>query len=251
VRFLLSGFLQCFLLGVLLVGCRVESPRPAEDPEPGASPTQEEEVGGKQSAPPTKPVVRRPEPSPESLSNEEGLPTIAALPDPRGIPDSPKGLKNGDFAPELFHLDMMTGKRFRLSDWTGPTATKHQGAMVVGFTASWCGPCKQSYSYLKKMQDQFGDDLRVVLVTTDAAVEAKEKHRAIVQKAGLEVPLLDPDPDTLRAWLGRRRNVPHFYIINQVGEVLVQDRGFGNKVRKVMPGQISYAIRNPQYVVRK
>jgi hypothetical protein len=44
--------------------------------------------------------------------------------------------------------------------------------------------------------------------------------------------------------------VPHFYIINQVGEVLVQDRGFGNKVRKVMPGQINYAIQNPNYVVR-
>jgi len=191
------------------------------------------------------------EPSPESLAAEAPLPTIATLPAPRGIADSPKGLKNGDFAPELFHLDMTTGKRFRLSDWTGPEASKHQGAVVVGFTASWCGPCKQSYPYLKKMQDQYGDKLKVILVTTDATIADKEKHLNIVQKSGLEAPLLDPDPHSLRAWLGQRRNIPHFYIINRAGEVLVQDRGFGKKVRKVLPGQIGYAVRNPDYVVRR
>jgi len=146
---------------------------------------------------------------------------------------------------------MTTGKRFRLSDWTGPEASKHQGAVVVGFTASWCGPCKQSYPYLKKMQDQYGDKLKVILVTTDATIADKEKHLNIVQKSGLEAPLLDPDPHSLRAWLGQRRNIPHFYIINRAGEVLVQDRGFGKKVRKVLPGQIGYAVRNPDYVVRR
>jgi thiol-disulfide isomerase/thioredoxin len=197
----------------------------------------------------TTPAVRT-EPSPQSLAGEASLPVIASLPAPRGIGDSARGLKNGDFAPELFHIDMATGKRFRLSDWTGPEATAHQGAVVVGFTASWCGPCKQSYPYLKKMQEQFGEDLKVVLVTTDATVESKKKHLASVQKAGLDVPLLDPDPHSLRAWMGRRRNVPHYYVINRAGEILVQDRGFGKKVRKVMSGQIGYAIRHPDYVGR-
>jgi len=194
---------------------------------------------------------QRTEPSRESLAAEKPLPMIAALPDPSGIADSPKGLKNGAFAPELFHLDMMSGKRFRLSDWTGPLATKHKGAVVVGFTASWCGPCKNSYPYLQEMKEKFGDELQVVLLTTDATLEAKEKHVSLIRKSGLEAPLLDPSPDTLRAWLGKRRNVPHFYVINQAGEILVQDRGFGKKVRKVLPGQINYAIRNPDYVVRR
>ena len=165
--------------------------------------------------------------------------------------DSPKGLKNGDYAPELNHLDMRTGERFRLSEWTGPEVSRPAKAVVVGYTASWCGPCKQSYPYLQKMQEEFGEDLKVVLISTDATAAAKKKHVRLVAKSGLEAPLLDPSPDSLRAWLGQRKNVPHFYIINRAGEVLVQDRGFGKKVKKVLPGQIRYAVKNPDYVVRR
>lgn len=242
------GFVVILMVGLLAAcGDKEQGAVAPGEGTAGSTPTSSSDgpsAGVTQPPPPA-------EPSPESLAAEAPLPTIATLPAPRGIGDSPKGLKNGDFAPELFHLDMTTGKRFRLSDWTGPEASKHQGAVVVGFTASWCGPCKQSYPYLKKMQDQYGDQLKVILVTTDATVTAKEKHLEVVRKSGLEAPLLDPDPHTLRAWLGRRRNIPHFYIINQAGEVLVQDRGFGKKVRKVLSGQIGYAIRNPDYVARR
>ena len=102
-----------------------------------------------------------------------------------------------------------------------------------------------------KMQEEFGEDLKVVLISTDATAAAKKKHVRLVAKSGLEAPLLDPSPDSLRAWLGQRKNVPHFYIINRAGEVLVQDRGFGKKVKKVLPGQIRYAVKNPDYVVRR
>lgn len=197
-------------------------------------------------------VVASPESSSggASAGGAGAVTSITELPDPRTIGDSPKGLKNGAFAPELFHLDLASDGCFRLSDWTGPQATTPSGVVVVGFTASWCGPCKRSYPFLSEMQAEFGQDLKVVLVTTDATVDAKAKHAEIVAQSGLRAPLLDPSPHTLRAWLGQRRNVPHFYVINQAGEILVQDRGFGKKVRRVMPGQIRYALNNPEYVVR-
>ena len=250
---------------VVLVACGSDEGEKA-NPKPGADGTSTSELAregvndtsrvsaaGEQAVgePKQEPVPPR-EPDPSELAAEPaGLPAIAALPDPRGIGDSPRGLKNGDFAPELFHTNLMDGKRFRLSDWVGPEATEDVGAVIVGFTASWCGPCKQSYPYLQQLQKKHGGQVKVVLLTTDPLVANKEKHRDLVRSAGLEAPLLDPSPDTLRAWMGRKRNVPHFYIINKAGEVLVQDRGFGKKVKKVMPGQVAYALRHPEYVVRR
>ena len=186
---------------------------------------------------------------PAAVKTQEGLPTIDALPDPSTIPDSPKGLINGDFAPELDHFDLVSGQQFKLSTRVGPQAAKPRGAVVVSFTASWCGPCRASLPYLKEMEERF-PELDVVLGTMDKDKAGRDKELAQLRASGLQAPLLVPDEHTLRAWLGRKRNIPHLYIINAVGEVLVQDRGFGKKVRKVLPGQISYALRHPEYVVR-
>jgi cytochrome c biogenesis protein CcmG, thiol:disulfide interchange protein DsbE len=191
------------------------------------------------------------EPDREELEAEPSIPLIARLPDPSGYPDTAKGLPNGEFAPDLVHLDMRSGEEFRLSRWTGPTASEPSKVVVVGFTASWCGPCRQSYPFLQQMQQEHGADLKVVLLTTDATVEDKAKHVARVDDSGLDAPLLDPSPDTLRAWLGQRRNVPHFFVINRAGEILVQDRGFGQKVKRMLPGQLRYALNHPEYVVRR
>ena len=180
-------------------------------------------------------------------------PTIEALPDPASFPMTPKGLTNGDFAPELARSDLRGGGQFALSQHVGPTAPVGDSSkvVIVGMVASWCGPCAASLPYRRQMKDQHGDSLEVVLVATDVDAEGRAKEAAKVTAAGLDAPVLDPTQDDLRAWMGGKRSVPHFYIVNQVGEVLVQDRGFGNKVRKDLPKQIDYAMRHPEYVQRR
>lgn len=241
------------LLVALLVAC---SPTPGPE---GEAPPPEPEVAS--TATPEAPPAAAVDPAhdaapvetavPPEATPAPAVPTIDALPDPAGFPDTPLGLSNGAFTPELAHTDLRTGEAFKLSDWIGPTATEPVDALVVGFTASWCGPCKQSYPFLQQMQNEHEGRLKVVLVTVDAAQPAKEKHAELVTASGLEAPLLDPSIDTLRAWLGQKKNVPHFYIVNKIGEILVQDRGFGNNVKRVLPGQLRFALNHPEYVIRR
>ncbi|MFT6142734.1 MAG: hypothetical protein ACJARS_000588 [bacterium] len=40
------------------------------------------------------------------------------------------------------------------------------------------------------------------------------------------------------------------FIVNQIGEVLVQDRGYGSNVQRVLPRQLGYALDHPEYVDR-
>lgn len=176
--------------------------------------------------------------------------TIATLPDPTTIPDSATGRENGDWAPELALIDLRNGKPWKLGDRVGPRAQGSVGAVVVSFSASWCGPCRMSLPFLKQLEDQHGDKLEVVIVSMDADDKGKREEVAAVAAAGLDAPVLEATEPVLTAWLGRRRNIPHLYILNRAGEILVQDRGFGDKVKKVLPGQVGYAMSHPDYVVR-
>ncbi len=181
------------------------------------------------------------------------VPTIEALPDPKSIPETPVGLQNGDFAPEVLLTDLRTGKPYKLSNHVGPTAREgiDTQVAVVGMVASWCGPCAASLPMLKQLEEQYEGKLEVVLLATDITPEGRRKEADKVEASGLNAVVLDPTEWDLRAWMGGKRNVPHFYIVNKAGEVLVQDRGFGNKVRKVLPKQLTYAMNHPEYVIRK
>lgn len=227
------------LAALLLAGCP-DDPAPAVEATPEPTP---------QATPAPRPT---PTPAPVTEATPFEAPTITALPAPESIPDTPAGLRNGAWAPELARTDLITGQPFALSQHVGPKADPEQPTKVavVGMVASWCGPCAASLPTLKALEEEHNGALEVVLVATDATPEGRKAEADKVAAAGLNAVVLDPTPEDLQAWMGRKRNVPHFYIVNKVGEVLVQDRGFGNKVKKVLPGQIGYAMRHPEYVDR-
>jgi thiol-disulfide isomerase/thioredoxin len=228
----------------LVLGCG----EPAST-EPALQPTPE--VAAPAPAP-AAPVRTAPEAGPASQAapGARSAPRIERLPDPAGIADSATGLPNGVFAPELARPDLLSGGNFRLSRHVGPQAETATKAVVVGFVASWCGPCRASLPTLAALRKEHGDALQVVFVATDEDEAGRKKEAEHVRAAGLDAPVLDPQEDDLRAWLGRRRNVPHFYVINRVGQILVQDRGFGDKVRAVLPKQVAFALRSEGWVPR-
>ena len=174
----------------------------------------------------------------------------SALPDPAAVPFKPKGLVNGDYAPELVLPDLLNDGTFRLSEHLGEGSTAPTRAAIIGFVASWYGPYRASLPTLAEIKAEHGDDLQIILLATDDDQAGRLKEAQHVRKAGLDAVVLDPTLEVIRAYKGARKNVPHFFIVNKIGEVLVQDRGFGKKVKPILPKQVRYALNNPDYVQR-
>ncbi|GEM_PF-1890293 len=211
--------------------------------DPGADP-------GTAPAPPPAPSVEQ-APAEPPATPAAAAPGTPRLPEPEVVPFKAKGLDNGDYAPQLVLTDLLTDVEYRLSDHLGPRATEPTRAAIIGFVASWCGPCRASLPTLKELKTEHGDDLQIVLLATDDDREGRLEEADHVRRAGLDAVVLDPTPEVLRAYKGSRRNVPHFFIVNKIGEVLVQNRGFGKKVKPMLPKQVRYALNNPDYVERK
>jgi thiol-disulfide isomerase/thioredoxin len=170
------------------------------------------------------------------------------------VPERPGLVPNGQFAPdfELPRLDSAGGS-FRLSEHVGPVASAVEGgpdAALVAFMASWCGICHKSLPTLKELQEEHGERLLIVVVSTDATDEKAGEEAKRVEAAGLKAPVVRGDAATLTAWLGRDRGVPRYFFVNRIGEIIVKDKGFGSKVKPMMPKQARWTLAHPEYVER-
>jgi thiol-disulfide isomerase/thioredoxin len=183
------------------------------------------------------------------------LPPGGALPErlPKAseIPPHPGLIKNGLFAPDFSfpRLDA-AGGTFTLSDYVNPKANGKADAIIVAFMASWCGICHASLPTLKEIYEEHGGRLQIVIAATDELLKDARKEAERVAAAGLEVPVVQVDEVTRKAWLGNDTGVPRYFFVNKIGEVIVRDQGFGKKVRPIMPGQARFVMKHPEYVPR-
>jgi thiol-disulfide isomerase/thioredoxin len=159
-------------------------------------------------------------------------------------------LANGAYAPQVAGTDARDGSAFALSEFLGDSRVHPTKAAIVSFSASWCGPCRASLPQLAELKSQHGDELLVLIVSIDEGTAGLRAEVRAVEEAGLDAPIILADEALQRAWLGDTRNIPHLFIVNQVGEVLVQDRGYGSNVQRVLPRQLGYALSHPEYVER-
>ncbi|MFZ5479231.1 MAG: TlpA family protein disulfide reductase [Myxococcota bacterium] len=122
-----------------------------------------------------------------------------------------------------------------------PTGASCPQGVLLAFMASWCGYCHQSLATLKELQDTF-PELAVVVVDVDDRAEGQQAELTKVRDAGLTGPVLLADAATRSAWLGPGGTVPRYAFVNRMGTVVAQDRGFGDKVKPMMPGQARRAL---------
>lgn len=175
--------------------------------------------------------------------------TVTSVVAPAAVRAGPGGLSNGDVLVD-FALPRVRGEgAWRLYDHVAPGGTGSHQAVLIAFTASWCGPCRQSLPTLAELEKEHPDLAVVVLSIDDKETERQIEQKAM-DEAGLTAPLLVADQDTQQAILGDSRNIPRFLFLNKVAELMVQDRGFGEKVRPMMPKQANYTLSHPDYTAR-
>ncbi len=188
--------------------------------------------------------------SPDEPVRTEVVPETPPLPLPANVPFAIGGVANGEYAPEIALADLRDDSAFSLRHHLGPARTHPTKVAIVSFSASWCGPCQASLPQLASLKESYGDEILVVIASIDESDSGVQREIAEVRRAGLDGPVVHATEEVQRAWLGDTRNIPHIFVINQIGEVLVQDRGYGDNVRGVLPRQVTYAHEHPEYVDR-
>lgn len=112
----------------------------------------------------------------------------------------------------------------------------------VDFWASWCGPCRQSFPWMNRMQAKYGPQgLRIVAVNLDA-------NRADAQSFLKDVPAsmtlaFDPKGESARR-VGVRA-MPSSVLLGPDGRVLMQHAGFRAEDPAELEARIAAALKTP------
>jgi cytochrome c biogenesis protein CcmG/thiol:disulfide interchange protein DsbE len=111
--------------------------------------------------------------------------------------------------------------------------------VLVDFWASWCGPCRKSFPWMKAMQETYGDKgLTIVAINVDKSREAAEPFLREFPS-----PLLVAfDPEGKIAEKFNVAAMPSSYLIDRKGQILDAHRGFEPKQSKEWEKRIQEAL---------
>ncbi|WP_343304406.1 TlpA disulfide reductase family protein [Chitinophaga niabensis] len=100
---------------------------------------------------------------------EPGKPFTGNLNEQKGIAQQPKEtsspfvrLNIGDKVPDItfMHVKNHPGKTIKLSDFKGKL-------LIIDFWNKWCIPCISAFPKMEELQNKFGDNIQILLVTSD------------------------------------------------------------------------------------
>ena len=110
--------------------------------------------------------------------------------------------------------------------------SKYHGKVVfIDFWASWCQPCRKSFTWMNKMQSLYGSEgFKVIAINLD---ESRAKADEFLQQipANFDV-AFDPQGNTAEAY--KIKAMPSSYLIDKNGKVVHANLGFrGNDEDKL------------------
>jgi len=119
--------------------------------------------------------------------------------------------------------------------------SKYHGKVVyIDFWASWCQPCRKSFSWMNKMQSLYGNEgFKVIAINLD---ESRAKADIFLQQipANFDV-AFDPQGNTAEAY--KIRAMPSSYLIDKNGKVVHANSGFRSNNEDELETKIKKLVR--------
>ena len=128
-------------------------------------------------------------------------------------------VKEGELAPD-FEMQMPNGNSVKLSDLRGKV-------VMLQFTASWCGICRQEMPHIEKdIWQKHKDDKDFVLVGVcrrDSLAQANK----LVEGTGVTYPMvLDPESEAFTKYATATAGVTRNVLVSPEGKILMLTRLF-------------------------
>ena len=143
-------------------------------------------------------------------------------------------VKVGDKAPD-FEAVLNTGDSFKLSEQKGKL-------VMLQFTASWCGVCRQEMPYIEKEIWQTLKNKNIVVIGVDRD-EPIETVNAFVEQTGISYPMaLDPDAVIFNKFALKDAGVTRNVIIDADGKIIYLTRLFNRQEFDAMKNVIFNAV---------
>lgn len=124
-------------------------------------------------------------------------------------------------------------KQVKLSDYRGKI-------VYVDFWASWCQPCRKSFTWMNKMQSLYGEEgFKVIAINLD---ESRQKADKFLQQipANFDV-AFDPKGNTAESY--KVKAMPSSYLIDKNGNVIHANLGFRGNDEEKLEAKIREILR--------